>query len=632
MACGPTNNLPFMTHPTPGSIALDDANGVCGACRAATCCAVENAIYMNSYDVVRLATHLQMSVQDFMLTFTQDQFDDPTDEERRTRIDDPDDDTITYLRRRSNFGQSPCIFLEYQEDEHGLRRRCGVYAGRPVACREYFWSTCRERTTADIAVVHTAGYVALAKGEITIEQIEANVTQAIEAEGDDPTLRQTYDLAFWTEMQRAANWKTANVEGALDYSLVEYQDPLQDKIERMFDKWPLRLELQGDWRHMPVEPVTPERRHKFLQIATTAPTTEMFARGDFALAGGWRHAYVTTLPNSPLVPAAGVWQEKITGAAEVAMWKGYNALLQMTNRLIVAGELEADPFNLNIELLNFFLNVGTTDVTRGQTSRLAAVRMLAPFVTRSLRDPDMHPQEVLRRLYNLHAASTIFSCNNPTYNAAKDGFDVAASMQRIQSVAMPVEAIFEDGGTPDDDAWSEWFSAVMEPLHLIEVFPDMPEEWIGEALNRHLASAERLVAKGTLDNDQMWHLWNIVSHIGYASNGYSRYDSFFERAQLDRLLSLGRTLVSHLMANPDGPDVEMIAECVDAIYMPYSPDPKGEAHIEQVIQMLVSSQDDTGFWNSNPRQSENAEGDYMYRLMHSTWTCVDALRFYVNRQ
>src|SRR5947209_8281371 len=136
-----------------------DDRQVCKSCLSGVCCSNQDAIALTSFDIFRLSAFFNMSPADFMLTFTQDEFDGEDAGYRRKINDDPKSSVLTWLRRRANFWASPCIFLKYVRDPQGTPRRiCSVHDARPLSCREFYFDTCKTRGTGELASLLAEGY------------------------------------------------------------------------------------------------------------------------------------------------------------------------------------------------------------------------------------------------------------------------------------------------------------------------------------------------------------------------------------------------------------------------------------------------------------------------------------------
>jgi Fe-S-cluster containining protein len=267
-----------------------DERDVCGRCLSGACCSTEGPIALTAFDVLRLATFFDMSPAEFLLAFTQDRFPGEPDTWRRDWIDNAASSIVTYLRRRANHPTSPCIFLKYVRDEDGTpRRRCSVHPARPLACREYYYDTCKRRWTGELAVTHAEGLEMVRDGLITPDLAEAQC-QRLEPVADDDPLAKRWRYAFWSEMRRALDVERVNDEGANSYPIADFQDPLDDKVNRLLSARHLRFEEKyGPEPHgEQVEPYSAGLSFKgspdharILRIIREAPAGGWFAGQDY---------------------------------------------------------------------------------------------------------------------------------------------------------------------------------------------------------------------------------------------------------------------------------------------------------------------------------------------------------------
>ena len=124
------NYASFRRYPTKISRQeFTDDREVCHHCLSGVCCSMEDAIALTSIDIFRLAAFFNMSLAEFMLTFTQDKFAGNDDESyRRESNNNPNTSVVTWLRRRANLSSSPCIFLKYVREPDGTPHRiCSVH-------------------------------------------------------------------------------------------------------------------------------------------------------------------------------------------------------------------------------------------------------------------------------------------------------------------------------------------------------------------------------------------------------------------------------------------------------------------------------------------------------------------------
>ncbi|MBI5866950.1 MAG: hypothetical protein HZB43_01440 [candidate division Zixibacteria bacterium] len=192
---------------------------------------------------MRLATFFDMSPAEFLKSFTQDRFDENEDDEwRRELIENPDSSVITFLRRRSKSAASPCIFLKYILDSDETPRRvCGVHSARPLACREYYYDTCKKRVTGELAASQAEGYELIRDSKITANIVNEELKR-LGRVGPHDSLSRVWRAAYWSEMLRALDPDRANNEGADSYTISEYQDPLDEKLNRLLSARNLRFE------------------------------------------------------------------------------------------------------------------------------------------------------------------------------------------------------------------------------------------------------------------------------------------------------------------------------------------------------------------------------------------------------
>jgi hypothetical protein len=287
---------------------LPDERNVCSHCLSGACCSSEDPIALNSLDILRLATALDLSPSAFLLSFTQDSFPVSWGPDRyRERIDTPHSSVVTFLRRRSEHPTSPCIFLKYIRDEDGTCRRiCSVHAARPLSCREYYYDTCKKRVAGELATMQAEAFEMLRNGRINREEIDERYRE-LDATRDRPSLARSWQFAFWAEMRRASDITAANEEGAAGFEIADYQDPIDEKVNRMLSKQNVRFEeyygpiphdAQLDPFDAGVRFATSPERERLLRLVRTAPRLGLFGSQDFPHYVGLR----TLLPGCNLAP------------------------------------------------------------------------------------------------------------------------------------------------------------------------------------------------------------------------------------------------------------------------------------------------------------------------------------------
>src|SRR5919202_3927554 len=238
------NFAPFRKYPTKhDKQEYSDDVRVCSDCLSGSCCVNDYPIHLSSFDILRLAAFFDMTCAEFMLNFTQERFDGEDGDAMRPFIDDPDCSEVTYLRRRANYLKSPCIFLKYVREADGTPRRvCSVHEARPLACREFYFDACKLRGTVESAAALAEGFEKVRDGEITEAMAEAQLEQFGHQDVWTTRLAQGMEYSFWVEMKRAIRMEQANLEGANSYEMADFQDPIDEKLNRLLSKKNLRFE------------------------------------------------------------------------------------------------------------------------------------------------------------------------------------------------------------------------------------------------------------------------------------------------------------------------------------------------------------------------------------------------------
>ncbi len=237
---------PFRMYPTKaaGPQKFETPQAVCHSCISGTCCSSEDPIYLTAFDILRLSTFFDLSPAQWMLKFTQDRFDgEDSDWKRRAFVEDPDSSVVTHLRRRANAPTSPCVFLTYiREDDGTPRRVCGVHPARPLSCREYYFDTCQTRWTGELATLQAEGFEQIRDGKITADLVATELKQIGAVDEATAPMSVQLEYSFWIEMRRALDVEAANREGVKSFDLEAYQDPIDEKLNRMLSSAWLRLE------------------------------------------------------------------------------------------------------------------------------------------------------------------------------------------------------------------------------------------------------------------------------------------------------------------------------------------------------------------------------------------------------
>ena len=290
----------FRLHPVAGATEHsrpESDRAVCGQCISGACCSSEGPIALTAFDVLRLSAHLDVSPARFLLLFTQDRFENCPFDPGQT-IDDPQSSVVTYLRRRGPEALAPCIFLRYDDPgDSPARRVCSVHPARPLACREYYFDTCKTRWTGEMAIAMAEAFEALADGRVTVDDAHAALKE------DTPTTtasgvsaaRCRWQRAVWAEIARAGNVRRTNREGSFFPGVRRMQDPLARKLARLGAKTHLRFEEKYGYvprdEQLPSDRLTlatRSERGRLLRIASTKAPRELFAGQDYPFLAGTR--------------------------------------------------------------------------------------------------------------------------------------------------------------------------------------------------------------------------------------------------------------------------------------------------------------------------------------------------------
>ena len=298
------------------SKAYENDRKVCGDCVSGACCSSEGPIAVSAFDILRLATHLDLTPETFLRLFTQDGFDDcPFDP--AAVIDDPENSTVTFLRRRGPEACSPCIFLKYVTTPGAVPRRlCSVHEARPLACREYYFDTCKTRWTGELALSMADAFRALAAGRVSAATARARLV-ALEHTKHRPTsTRHRWQRAIWTEVLRAARPEQANHEGTVHPSLASMQRPVEAKLAHMLNTRYLRFEekygpVPCDEQLQAYQPASLEvgERQRLVRIASRRAARRMHNGQDYPYIAGVRFLSPQLIDDSATMATAAKGEE-----------------------------------------------------------------------------------------------------------------------------------------------------------------------------------------------------------------------------------------------------------------------------------------------------------------------------------
>jgi Fe-S-cluster containining protein len=390
------NFAPFRKYPTKLAVQdFADEREVCQHCLSGACCTSEDPIYLTSFDVFRLSAFFDISPAEFLLRFTQERFDaEDSAVLRRPWIDDPESSKITYLRRRGNVPHSACIFLKYIREPDGTPRRiCSVHDARPLSCREFYFNHCKQRVTGELAALLAEGFEKVRDGELTAEAVDAALAQFENHDYGTAPAADSVTYSFWLEMKRVLNMEQANVEGAQGYDVADYQDPIDEKLNRVLSAKYLRFE--EDYGPKPcaeqLMPYTSGRRFagssehaRIMALLRARPSSGLHSVSDYpfyfglrTMLPGVKHAevfpiipekaaseFLASIPPTQLFPNHDLSEVRALTQRDVyaATLKGFNHLIRFAGYLAVQGDvLEGAAHGLiELELLEVLASFETS--------------------------------------------------------------------------------------------------------------------------------------------------------------------------------------------------------------------------------------------------------------------------------
>src|SRR5947209_2644642 len=481
---------------------------------------------------------------------------------------------------------------------------------------------------------------------------------------------ESMEYAFWFEMKRVLDMERANVEGGRSYKAADYQDPIDEKLNRVLSAKYLRFEeyYGGEPNGEQLMPYTSglgfadsAERARIMKIVRTRPSVGLYSPGDYpfyfglrTMVPGVRHAevfpvvpeseveaFLDGLPPVALFPDHDVTEVRVITRRDVyaSVLKGVNHLIRFSGYLAAMGSvLEYEPPGvLELELLAIFSALETSP------DLFAA---LAPYL----------------RPVKLHAASLGIGLLEEAAASAKRPAEVFAVHRRLCSVEAAVKTLQRD--------LLRRFGVAADAIRR-KLRKDRLCDYVtlnNPVAARH-AAGKRLTARGA------WAAWERSAlDVGYAARaGFRGLDApaYYRRsiAELERIpfgrsyaASLCRVVVSlargmrfdERAARAGGPygdgaarlasygaelfdrigwqrgqenmDVETQAGFASSVFSVtgYERDPD----FGLIVRRLLDSQLSDGSWGTDPLpvDAEMGQGDYLHSLYRITWACVDGLR------
>jgi Fe-S-cluster containining protein len=666
---------PFRKYPTKRSEQVfSDVRQVCHACVSGACCTNQDAIALNSFDIFRFATYFNMSPAEFMLNFTQDEFDGEAKNLRREGWNEnPHSSVVTWLRRRENFAASPCIFLKYIRDADGTPHRiCSVHDGRPLSCREYYFSHCKTRGTGELAALLAEGFEKVRDGEITEAMVDSQLARYEGPDISSATIAESFEYSFWVEMKCALNLDQANIEGSNSYDMAAYQDSIEKKLNRVISSKYLRFEERYglEPRDEQLMPYTSglsfagsAEYERIMKVVHTPPSLGLFRMRNFpyytsirTLMPGVRHAKIfPTIPdresNSFIkkIPAVLLFpnhdlsevQQITLRDVYVATLKALNHLIRFSSHIVALDpilEHEA-PGTLERQLISGIASFETalnSYIARNPylqpvKEHLAciSIKMLEEELAKANAEEVFDCFRSLQPLQRVKATlSSELQTRMETLQKAILGKLRKSKVRRYLNFENPIEvrrlAGKSLGVRKAWQAWSEWYGQMLDMRYAgLAGFTDRD---IARFYRQSIDDLEKLPFR----RDYAVNLLEAAKYLAHGMTGYNDipYQAMEDKKSADRLAIYGINIFNRLAQRGENiHDYETTAEFLAAIYKGLGLSYNHDRNFGLIVYRLLESQLPDGSWDTNPLPEEipGSQGEFLERMYRITCACVPGL-------
>lgn len=652
-----------------------DEAQVCHGCLSGVCCLTEDPIGLTSFDILRLASFFDMSPAEFMFKFTQDSFDgEDSDERRRSWNDDPKSSIVTWLRRRDNFPTSPCIFLKYIRESDGTPHRiCSIHDGRPLSCREFYFQHCKTRGTGELAALLAEGFEKVRDGEITEQMIDAELKRLGQLDLTTAPLAQSMEYHFWVEMKRVLNMEQANIEGANSYNMADYQDPMDEKLNRVLSSKFLRFEEKYGLRPRDEQlmPYTsglnfagsPEYE-RIMTVLRSEPTSGLFRLGDYphwigvrTMVPGVQPAgvfqtipaaeikqFLDSIPAVRLFPAHDLTEVRTITLPVVyaAILAGYNHLLRFASHIVaLAPILEFEPpGTIEANLLSMLAGFNTSlNPYIARNPYFETVKQHTAAVTIELLEESLAETtspdgvfDLLRKLCNLQP---LVPTLQPKLRARVRAIsrEVEARLQKDKleiyvqidnPIAARKAAGRRLGGRGAWSAWNAWREQVLDMRYAaIAGFDEVD-------LNAFYSEAVKVLETIPLRRSYSTYLCDIVKSLADSMSSFHQlaFQDVPYKDAASRLVAYAIRLLNWMQSVDENNDWEVIAELGNAVHKGLGLSYNHDRSFGLIVYRLLRSQLPDGSWATNPIPADkpDTQAEYLHRMYRSTWTCLDSLR------
>jgi len=671
------NFAPFRRYPAKlNQQELRDAGEVCNHCLSGVCCVNQDAIALSSFDIFRLAAFFDMSPATFMLTFTQDRFADGDDEEfRRDWNRNPNSSVVTWLRRRTNSPSSSCIFLKYVRDPDGTPHRvCSVHDARPLSCREYYSVHCKARGTGELASLLAEGFEKVRDGEITEDMVDAELERFGAHNFQTSTLAKNMEYGFWVEMKCVLNMDQANVEGSNCYNIVDYQDPIDEKLNRILSSKYLRSEEVYGWKPRDEQLMAytsglsfagSAEYQRIMNIVQRRPSSGLHALGNYphyvgvrTMVPGVKHsdlfpaipdleinAFLNSLPHAFLFPCHSVAEVRCITQRDLyaAVLKAYNYLLRFTSHIAsLEPILECDPpGTIETELFK-----SLTDLETSLNPYLAYNPYLEPVKHHMAA---RYIELLENQLAAVTTAADVFDClrSLTILQQTKCSFsrdlqmrvdaihrEVYARPQKDRlelyiSVENPVEirrvAGKRLGLNEAHHAWVEWYSQLLDIRYAAKAGFDLTD--LPEFYRKAVDDLEKLPFRKSYAGC----LFDSIRYLSQSMTFNHRisYQDMPYKDAADRLASYGIQLFNwDENRGGENCDCEILAEFLVAVYKDLGLSFNQDENFGLITYRILASQLANGSWGTDllGEEAPDDQAELLETMYRATSACINALR------
>ena len=665
----------FRRYPTKlAEQEFQDEVSVCNRCVSGVCCVNQDAIALSSFDIFRLSVFFDMSPAQFMLTFTQDEFGDDDDGEfRRYWNTRSDSSVVTWLRRRANFASSPCIFLKYIREADGTPRRvCGVHDARPLSCREYYFAHCKTRGTGELAALLAEGFEKVRDGEITDDVVEIELARFAEHDFAKSSLAESTEYGFWVEMKCVLHMDEANCEGSNSFDLANYQDPIDEKLNRVLSSKYLRSEESYGWkpRDEQLMPYTsglsfagsPEYE-RLLHIARSPATSNLFTRRHYPYYVALRTIMRGVVPSGFFpeihrseideflgsLPDVNLFaqhpQEEVRSITLrdscAAVLKSYNYALRLGSHIAsLEPILESDPpGTIELELFKIAVDMETAfHQFLANNPYLEQLKLHA--APRALQMVEGHLEKAVsdRDIFECFKLLAVFlesrwkmpqglRARVKEITAAVDKRLEKAEIERYLDLENPIATRHSAGKRLDlksvYGAWARWYSAI-EDLYFASMagFRGLDPAGFYE---RTITELERLEFRKSYATC----LFDVIKYLArsMSTNNRMAYQDMPFRKAADRLASYGNDLFNwHRTQSEPVEDCELLADF--AVAQRSLGCGLKDENLGWITYRILDSQLPDGSWKTDfpGEEAPDDQAEFLERMYRPTWACINALR------